>query len=108
MTTEMEVYGGMNGYVPVKDNSHGGVDLGRAANGLRVWWFNETPEEYGFVQIAYVAGSDWTKSSTSEYWVEKSHLKAVVPVTPPPAPAGEWVEYHYRIEDGKLYLKKSE
>ena len=99
---KMIVFGGMNGYVPVKDNSHGGVDLGKAFNDDLVDTIGI--EEYGWAQVK---DEGWADSKTGEYWIEKSHLKAVVvPPTPEPEPTGDWVQYDQKWEGGKYFLKK--
>ena len=103
MTTELkEVFGGMNGYVPVKSNSHGGLDLLRVTNGVKVTQITSIPAEVGYVQL--LKEDFWPPSETKEYWIELSHLKAVAPA---PEPSGEWVAYDVKLEGGKLYLKKA-
>lgn len=106
MATKLfKVYGGEKGYVPVKSNSHGGIDVGKAYNGDIVTVITSIPAEYGYAQVT--KESDWVTSDTREYWIETSHLKPAIDPLPDPEPSGEWKEYHYRIEDGKLFLKEA-
>ncbi len=105
-TKKMRVVKGIKGYIPVKDNSHGGVDLGRITNGAEVEMYTDRPEENGWVQIERKFASPTTK----ENWVMREHLEELVPEPEPqpePAPEGEWVAYEYKFENEKLWLKKA-
>ena len=97
-----KVIGGEKGYVPVKSNSHGGTDVTKAYNDEVVLEITSILPEEGYAQVTKKA--EWPASDTGEYWIEKTHLSPVV--DPEPPPDGEWVEYSYRMEDGKLFLKK--
>jgi hypothetical protein len=99
-----KVVGGEKGYVPVKSNSHGGLDVTKAYNDEIVQEIVSIPPEFGYAQV--VRKVNWPVSGTGEYWIEKSHLEAVVEPEPEPEPEGEWEAYSYRLEDGKLFLKK--
>lgn len=89
-TQANEVYGGMNGYIPIKSDSHGGIDLGHALNGLIVYKLLEKPKEYGYVQVdariiqdSAAKGETVNVSPNGQYWVEEDgHLRPVE--TPPP------------------------
>ena len=81
VTMLCKIVGGMNGYVPVKSDSHGGVDLGRAMNGKEVYKIVDVPIEQGYVQVDKRIITDLENikvSPTGEYWVENSHLEKVV------------------------------
>jgi hypothetical protein len=107
-THKMIVVKGQKGYIPVKDNSHGGVDLGRVTNGKEVEIYTDRPEEFGWVQIVKLFDSP----VTHENWVMKDHLAELTPEPQPEpeqdlTPDGEWEAYEYKFENEMLWLKKT-
>ena len=105
-TKKMKVVKGIKGYIPVKDNSHGGTDLGRITNGVEVEMYTDRPEENGWVQIK----QEFASPTTKENWVMREHLEELVlepEPQPEPAPEGEWEAYEYKFENEKLWLKKA-
>jgi hypothetical protein len=80
-----KVVNGEKGYVPLKSNSHSGIDLAKLINGSQVYKITNIAKEYGYVQLDERIISDFSGvvvSPTGQYWIEDSHLEPVVMPTP--------------------------
>lgn len=100
---------GQKGYVPLRSNSHGWVDLANIPNDTEIWKLTDTEEENGHSRVEYYEGAAWPKSPTGEYWMLTEKLD-VVPVDPEDD-GGECYEVVEEVtnRDGHfLWLKKIE
>lgn len=89
---------GDKGYLPLRSDSHGWVDLAKIPDGTEVWKLIDIPPEDGHCQVAYYEGAVWPKSPTGEYWLLEDHLDKV-DVAPPPGPA-DGKKYHIEFPGG--------
>jgi hypothetical protein len=90
-----KIVGGEKGYVPVKSNSHGGVDVTKAYNEDYVLENISMPPEFGYAQVTKKA--EWPASETGEYWIEKSHLAPFLD-EPDPVVEGEGKDFEVLAE----------
>jgi hypothetical protein len=106
-TATCTVVNGMNGYVPVYSNSHGGLVLGKAYNLKTVYWITNVPIEDGFVQVDKRIVADLSPeikvSETGQYWIEKTHLQESV--TPPVVECEEYELLGLDFSSGKIVVK---
>jgi hypothetical protein len=55
---------------------------------------------------AWLIGDDGHGAATQPFWVEYDKMGAVDEPEPPPVDP-VWIEYDYKIENGRLYLRKA-
>lgn len=83
-TKAYKVIKGEKGYVPVYDNSRGGVKIGQIDNGKVVYRLMDAAVEYSYTQIDERVVSEYGVSksvNTGQYWIELPHLEEVVSKT---------------------------